>query len=136
MLLAVVTTFTAANAACDDGSGGRSLTPTPHPTPIDFKTPPIPTSEGASMNDFLDRCDAAVIRAARAESELREAIFQCETPLQWAGAVTRYPSALGTDASSGSIFAKLNDICFKTSDAEFKASKLCQATVGGRTVTP
>ena len=105
-------------------------------TPIAFETPPIPTADGSSISEFLSQCDAAVIRAARAEAELREAIFACETPLQWAGAVIRYPSALGADASNGSIFAALDDICFKTSDAEFKASKLCQATIGGRTVTP
>lgn len=136
VLLAVKTTFIAANAACGGGSDGQDITPIVYPTPIDFETPPIPTADGSSISEFLSQCDAAVIRAARAEAELREAIFACETPLQWAGAVTRYPAALGSDAGTGSIFSKLSDICFRTTDAEFKVSKLCQATIGDRTVTP
>lgn len=134
LMPAATTLVVVAGAACG-GSAGDGHEPTPIPTPIDFATPPVPKT-GTSAADFLDRCDAAIIKAARGEAELRTAIFQCETPLQWGGALTRYPSVLGDDPESVNVFAVLTDICFRTSDSEFAASRLCQAVIGGRTVTP
>ncbi len=131
--LAAAIVVAVASVACeDDAATSPSETP---PTPIAFQTPPVPTGD-YGITEFSPQCDAKIISVARGEAKLRDAIFVCETPMQWAGAVIRYPSALGPNSDKGEIFMPLVQMCFRTSPAEFAASRLCQAMVGGRTVTP
>jgi hypothetical protein len=116
------------------GDDDSSVPPTAPATPIAFLTPPVP-SETAGISEFLPECDAAIIRAARDEADLRDALFACQTAMQWAGAVTRYPAAL-SDPASGSLFIELAQLCFETSFEEFARSKLCQEVVSRPTATP
>jgi len=118
------------------GCGGDDDSPTPEfpPTPMAYLTPPVPR-ETVGIGEFLPECDLAVIRAARKEAALREALFACKAPMQWAGAVTRYPAAL-QDPSSGDVFGELHQMCFEASNQDYARSSLCQAVVAGRTIAP
>jgi hypothetical protein len=134
VLLALATAFVVAVASVACGDDGNAAESEP-PTPIAFLTPPVP-ERASPLDEFSPECDAKVIKVARGEAKLRDAIFDCETPLQWAGALRRYPSALGPNSDEGDVFVPLFEICFRTSPAEFAASRLCQAVIAGRTVTP
>ena len=129
----MATIVAVASVACGDE---EATSQSGNPTPIAFQTPPVPAS-ASPLDEFSPQCDAKVISVARGEAHLRDAIFECETPMQWAGAVIRYPSALGANWDErNDVFQPLVEICFRTSPAEFAASKLCQAVTVGRTVTP
>jgi hypothetical protein len=70
--------------ACNNGAGERVA------TPVAFGTIPVPSGD-QGIEEFSPECDAAMIRAAREEAPLKEAIFACGSMMEWAGATRRYP---------------------------------------------
>ena len=108
------------------GSGREGERP---PTPIAWVTPPEPTAT-TELPQFSPACDAEMIRVARKEAAIEQAVLSCDTPLEWIGAAMRYPAALppGEDA-----YSVLVNLCFRAPQELFLKSAACLQTVGGRT---
>lgn len=77
-------------------------------------------------------CDAAVMKAARKEGELRAALFECETFVHFINAVSSYPAVLGPE---GDAVEWLIQTCFRVSAEEYSRSGVCPFVVGRGTPT-
>lgn len=117
-------------SACG-GSGDTSDASRPSALPA-FPTPPVPFG-GPPVHELSSGCDEAVEKAARKEGELRQALFECESFVDFMNGMSRYPAALPSGADSG---AWLIQTCFRTSDEEYARSAVCQSVTSRGGVNP